>query len=91
VPDPYLEWCVRLGSNTTRACRRDVHLLVIKYDSWFIGWESCRWPNEAISSIKENETAAVMHRSGIFWDRGFLMDCSVRVKGFTLGKKKGMR
>ncbi len=88
MPDPYLQWRVRLGLKTTRPCRRDVHLLVIRYDSWFIGRESSHWPNEAISSVKENETAAVMHRSRIFWDGGVLMECAVKVKWFTSDKRR---
>lgn len=91
MPDPYLQWCVRLGSKTSRPCRRDVHLLVIRYDSWFIGRESSHWPNEAISSVKENETAAVMHGSPIFWDGGVLTECAVKVKSFTSEKKQGVR
>lgn len=71
------------GFKTTRPCRRDVHLLVIRYNSWFIVRESSHWPNEAISSVKENETAAVMHISRIFWDGGVLMECAVKVKSFT--------
>lgn len=81
--DSYLQWCVQLGSKTTHPCRRDVHLLVIRYNSWFIVRESSHWPNEAISSVKENETAVVMHRKGIFWGGGVLMECAVKVKSFT--------